>query len=57
VALCVGLVTLAAVGIGGDNALGVRLWPVLLTLGGTLLVVGGTGERRGAARAREASSG
>lgn len=40
-ALCVGLVTLAATGIGSESPLGVRLWPVGLTVGGALLVVGG----------------
>ena len=38
-ALCVGLVALTAGGIWGDNVLGVRLWPALLSLGGALLVV------------------
>lgn len=38
VAVCVGLVALAAEGIGGANPLGVRLGPVLLTLGGAVLV-------------------
>lgn len=41
VALCVGLVALAASGIGSDGGLGVRLVPVLLSLGGILLVAGG----------------
>jgi hypothetical protein len=39
VALCVGLVALAADGIGADSALGVRLLPMLLSLGGTALVI------------------
>jgi hypothetical protein len=39
IALCVGLVALAAEGIGADNPVGVRLWPVLLALSGMLLVI------------------
>ena len=38
VAVGTGLVTLAAAGIAGDNALGIRAAPVLLALGGALLV-------------------
>jgi fucose 4-O-acetylase-like acetyltransferase len=39
IALCVGLATLSAGGIGGEGGLGVRPGPVLLTLAGVLLVV------------------
>ena len=39
IAFCVGLVALAADGIGADNPLGVRLWPVLFALSGILLIV------------------
>jgi fucose 4-O-acetylase-like acetyltransferase len=46
VALCVGLATLSAGGIGGEGHLGVRPGPVLLALAGTLLAVAGRGERR-----------
>jgi hypothetical protein len=38
-AVCGGLVALANGGIGGANLLGFGLWPVLLTLGGAMLVV------------------
>ena len=38
-AFCVGLVAMANGGIGGTNLLGFWLWPVLLTLGGAMLVV------------------
>jgi fucose 4-O-acetylase-like acetyltransferase len=38
-AVCGGLVALANGGIGGANLLGFWLWPVLLTLGGAMLVV------------------
>jgi peptidoglycan/LPS O-acetylase OafA/YrhL len=41
ICVCVGLVALAAGGIGGENALGLRLGPILLTLGGALLVAWG----------------
>jgi len=41
VALCVGLLALAAGGIGGETDLGVRLAPVFLSLAGVLLVAGG----------------
>jgi peptidoglycan/LPS O-acetylase OafA/YrhL len=52
VALCVGLVILGAAGIGGEHPLGVRPAPVLLTLGGALLVTGGIGLPRGTSHAR-----
>lgn len=48
VSLCTGLVTLAAVGIWGSTPLGIRLWPVLLAVGGALLVVLGREFRTGA---------
>jgi fucose 4-O-acetylase-like acetyltransferase len=52
VALCVGLVILSAGGIGGEDVLSVRPIPVLLTLGGVLLVAVGTGAgRQASARA------
>ncbi|HZD03264.1 MAG TPA: acyltransferase family protein, partial [Longimicrobiales bacterium] len=38
VAVCAGLIALAAGGIGAGNPLGIRLAPVLLTLGGAMLV-------------------
>lgn len=37
-AVCVGLLALAAVGIGGDGPLGIRVWPVFVVLVGILLV-------------------
>jgi hypothetical protein len=46
IALCVGLATLSAGGIGGDDVLGIRAGPVLLALGGTLLATVGAGEKR-----------
>ena len=56
VALCVGLVTLAAAGIWGSNPLGIRLWPVLLAGGGALLVVSGRRLRSGAGEPTEGTS-
>jgi hypothetical protein len=50
IALCVGLATLAAGGIGGEGALGIRPVPVVLTLGAALLAAAGPGRRRGSAR-------
>lgn len=44
-AVCAGLVALASGGIGGAGPFGVRLWPVLLSLGGAGLV--GIGGRTG----------
>jgi len=46
-ALCVGLVALTAGGIWGDNPLGVRVWPVLLSLAGSWLVAAGRAGARG----------
>lgn len=53
-AVFIGLVALANGGIGAPNALGFRLWPVLLALGGALLVVlrGAPGWRRPVATVR-----
>lgn len=45
VAVCVGLLALAAGGIGGDGPLGVRVWPVFVVLAGILLVTDGDGHR------------
>jgi hypothetical protein len=56
IALCVGLATLSAGGIGGEGGLGVRPGPVLLTLTGALLAALGTGDRRRTVRAVDASS-
>lgn len=44
-AVCVGLLALAAGGIGGDGPMGVRAWPVLVVLAGILAV---TARRRSA---------
>jgi hypothetical protein len=41
VALSVGLVALTTDGVGGENALGLRLWPVVLSLVGVFLVTAG----------------
>jgi len=46
IALCVGLATLSAGGIGGEGELGVRPGPVLLAFAGTLLAAAGSGEKR-----------
>jgi hypothetical protein len=54
IALCVGLATLSAGGIGGEDGLGVRPGPVLLTLGGTLLAAAARGERRRSLRVFDA---
>jgi peptidoglycan/LPS O-acetylase OafA/YrhL len=53
IALCVGLATLSAGGIGGEGGLGVRAGPVLLTFTGTLLVAAGVGDQRPRVRAGE----
>jgi hypothetical protein len=51
-AVCIGLVALAATGIGGEGALGIRPGPVLLTLGGAVLVAAARIGRRASGTAQ-----
>jgi fucose 4-O-acetylase-like acetyltransferase len=54
-ALCVGLATLSAGGIGGEGGFGIRSGPVLLTLVGALLAAVGTDEQRRTVPAADAT--